>query len=104
MRKKIKLISDGGDSGSKKCKRGCGGAYDGIWRSLRLVGVWSQEVGFALVRLVGIWPQVTVKMFLHFIYYFMKCYKFCTFNAICKDNAAINCITDQHKKMYSRQL
>jgi hypothetical protein len=28
--------SDGGDSGSKKCKGGYGGAYGGIWRSLRL--------------------------------------------------------------------
>jgi hypothetical protein len=25
MRKKMKLSSDGGDFGSKKCKRGCGG-------------------------------------------------------------------------------
>jgi hypothetical protein len=41
MRKKLKLSFDDGDSGSKKCKRGCGGAYDGIWRSLRLAGVWS---------------------------------------------------------------
>jgi hypothetical protein len=54
MRKKIKLISDGGDSGSKKCKRGCGGAYGGVWRSLLLVGVWSQAVGLLLVRLTGI--------------------------------------------------
>jgi hypothetical protein len=29
MRKKLKLRSDGGDSGSKKCKRGRGGAYGG---------------------------------------------------------------------------
>jgi hypothetical protein len=36
---KLKLSSDGGDSGSKKYKRGCGGAYGEIWRSLRLVGV-----------------------------------------------------------------
>jgi hypothetical protein len=28
-----------------------------------------------------------------------KLYKLCTFNAICKDNAAINCITVQHKKV-----
>jgi hypothetical protein len=30
--------------------------------------------------------------------YVQKFYKFCTFNAICKDNIAINCITVQHKK------
>jgi hypothetical protein len=29
--------------------------------------------------------------------------KFCTFSAICKDNAAIICITVQHKKNRSRQ-
>jgi hypothetical protein len=33
--KKLKLSSDGGDSG----KRGYGGAYGGVWRSLRLAGV-----------------------------------------------------------------
>jgi hypothetical protein len=57
MRKKLKLSSDGGDSGSKKCKRGYDGAYGGIWRSLRLAGVWSQAVGFVLVRLAEIWLQ-----------------------------------------------
>jgi hypothetical protein len=48
--KKLKLRSDSG----KKCKRGYGGAYDGVWRSLLLVGVWSQAVGFVLVRFKGI--------------------------------------------------
>jgi hypothetical protein len=51
------LSSDGGDSGSKKCKRRCGSTYCGVWRSLRLAGVWSQAVGFVLVRLAGIWLQ-----------------------------------------------
>jgi hypothetical protein len=55
MRKKLKLISDGGDSGIKKYKQGYGDAYGGIWRSLRLAGVWSQAVGFVLVDLAGIW-------------------------------------------------
>jgi hypothetical protein len=32
---------------------------------------------------------------------FTHFYKFCTFNAICKDNAAISCITLQHKKVLS---
>jgi hypothetical protein len=50
----MKLSSDGGDSGSNKCKRGCVGAYGGVWLSLRLAGVWSQAVGFVLVRLAGI--------------------------------------------------
>jgi hypothetical protein len=34
MRKKFKLSSDGGDSGSKKSRRG----YGGVWRSLSLAG------------------------------------------------------------------
>jgi hypothetical protein len=45
MREKLKLSSDGGDCGSKKCKLGCGGAYGGVWRSLCLAGVWNQAVG-----------------------------------------------------------
>jgi hypothetical protein len=97
--KKLKLISDGGDSGRKKCKRGCGDAYGGVWRSLRLVGVWSQAVGFVFVRLAGIW-LVTVKMFSHLFYVIKKFYKFCTFIAICKDNTAINCSSVQYKKSF----
>jgi hypothetical protein len=57
MRKKLKLISDGCEYGSKKCKQGYGGAYDGVWRSIRLAGVWNQVVGFALMRLAGTWLQ-----------------------------------------------
>jgi hypothetical protein len=54
---KLKLISDSGDSGRKKSKRGYGGAYGGVWLSPRLAGVWSLAVGFVLVRLAGIWLQ-----------------------------------------------
>jgi hypothetical protein len=43
--KKLKFCSDGGDSGSKKCKRGYDGAYGGVW--------WSQAVGFVLMCLSG---------------------------------------------------
>jgi hypothetical protein len=57
MPKKLKLISEDNDSGSKKYKRGHGGAYGGIWRSLFLAEVWSQAVGFVLERLAGIWLQ-----------------------------------------------
>jgi hypothetical protein len=41
-----------------------------------------------------------VKMFSHLIYFINNCYRpnCCTFNAICKDNATINCITLQQKK------
>jgi hypothetical protein len=57
MQNKSKLNSDGGDSGSKTFNHGYGGAYGGVWRSLRLAGVWSQAVGFVLVRLAGMWLQ-----------------------------------------------
>jgi hypothetical protein len=36
MREELKSSSDGGVSGGKKCKRGYGGAYDGVWPSLHL--------------------------------------------------------------------
>jgi hypothetical protein len=42
MREKLELSSDGGDSGSKKCKRSSSGAYGG---SLRFAGMWSLESG-----------------------------------------------------------
>jgi hypothetical protein len=45
IRKKIKLSSDGGDSGSKKCKRGY---------MVGSGGVWSQAVGFVSARFAGI--------------------------------------------------
>jgi hypothetical protein len=41
--------------------------------------------------------RVAVKMFSDIIYFTKKFYKFCTLSAICKDNAAINCIAVQHK-------
>jgi hypothetical protein len=42
--------------------------------------------------------SVVVKIFSHSISFIMKFYKCCTFNMIFRDNAAINCITVQHKK------
>jgi hypothetical protein len=47
--------------------------------------------------------SVAVKMYSHFNF-FKTFYKFCTSSGICKDNAVINYITVQHKKVYSRQL
>jgi hypothetical protein len=37
--------------------------------------------------------SVAVKTFSRFIYFANTFYELCTFNAICKNNAAINCIT-----------
>jgi hypothetical protein len=54
MQKKLKLSSDGGNSGSKKCKQG----YGGVWWSLHLAKVWSHMVDFVLVHLAGIWFQL----------------------------------------------
>jgi hypothetical protein len=95
MRKKLKLSSDGGDSGSKKCKRGYSGAYDRVWRSLHLAGVrWSvlcwcvwQESGFSRREDVFTWNLLQKKN-----------YEFCNFNAIFKDSAVIDYITIQHKE------
>jgi hypothetical protein len=53
MRKKLKLSSNGGELGSKKLKWGYGGVCDGVWRSLRLAGIWNQAVGIVLVRLAS---------------------------------------------------
>jgi hypothetical protein len=49
MRKKLKLSSEVGNSGNKKYLQGYGGAYGGVWRSLRLTGVWNHGIGFVLV-------------------------------------------------------
>jgi hypothetical protein len=101
--KKYKLNSDCGDSGSKKYKRGYYGAYSGVWRSLCLAGAWIVESGGRFC--VGVFGRnlasVAVKMFSHLIYFFQTFYKFCTFNVICKDNAAMNCITVQHTQKKS---
>jgi hypothetical protein len=70
--KKLKLSSDGGDSGNKKCSRGCGCAYGGVWRSLESGGRFC--VG-AFGRSLA---SVAVKMFSHLIYFIKKFYKFCT--------------------------
>jgi hypothetical protein len=63
MRKRLKFSSYGDDSGSKKRKRDCGGAYGEFWRSLHLAGVWCQEVDFVLVRLSEIWLHLPWRCF-----------------------------------------
>jgi hypothetical protein len=68
MRKKMKLRSDAGDCGSKKCKRGYGGVYGGVWRSLRLAGDGSLESGgrFCVGALDRKLVSVAMKMFFKF--------------------------------------
>jgi len=41
--------------------------------------------------------SVALKVSSYLIHYVKKFYKLCTFNAICKDDAAINCITVHHE-------
>jgi hypothetical protein len=52
-------------------KRSCGGACVGFWWNLGLAGVWSQVVGFVLVRLAGMW-LIAVMMFSDLIYFINK--------------------------------
>jgi hypothetical protein len=73
------------------------------------VCVWRESVESGGRFCVGAFGRnlasVVVKSFSGLIYFIKKFYKDFTFNAICKDNAAIKCITVQHtKKVNSRQL
>jgi hypothetical protein len=81
MWKKLKLFSDGG---SKKCKRGYGGDYGGVWRSLRLAGIGSLVSGglFYVGAFGRNLASVTVKMFSHSIYIIKSFYKLCIFGTI----------------------
>jgi hypothetical protein len=95
---KFFISSDGGASGRKKCKRRYGRAYGGVWQSLRLAGVWSQAVGFVLVRLQESGFSSRENVFTFYLLHTEIFRKLCAFSAICKDNAAINCTTVQHKR------
>jgi hypothetical protein len=57
-------------SGSKKWKCGYGGTYGGVWCSVHLARVWSQEGGFVLVHLAGDTFTFTLLQ--------KEIYKFCT--------------------------
>jgi hypothetical protein len=61
----LKLSSDGGDSGSKKCKRG----YGGVWRNLRLAGVSIQNNNQEKMKIKIIYSKFTkvanMKIFSH---------------------------------------
>jgi hypothetical protein len=65
MRKKLKLGSDGGDCGSKECKRG----YSRVWRNLSLAGVWSQSVVCVLVLLADVFTFNLVSKMLKIMYF-----------------------------------
>jgi hypothetical protein len=63
MRKKLKPSSDGGDSGSNKCKRGCGGTYGGVWRNLYVVGIWDQASRFCVGAFDSNLASIAVEIF-----------------------------------------
>jgi hypothetical protein len=48
--------------------------------------------------------SVAVKMFSHLIYFIKKYCSFCNFNAICKDNAAINFFCSTEKGSFPSTL
>jgi hypothetical protein len=100
MREKNKLSSDGGDSGSNKCKKQLWWRL--MWGLAESVFGGSLESGSRIC--VGAFGRnlasVAVKMFSDLIYFIKKFYKCYSFNAIRRDAAAINCITIQHKKKF----
>jgi hypothetical protein len=63
-----------------------------IWRE---PGVWKSGGRFCVGAFGRNLASVAVKMFPHLIRFIRKFY---TYNMICKDNAAINCIIVQHKR------
>jgi hypothetical protein len=66
---------------------------------LLLAGVWSQAVGFMLLHLAGIWLKSREDVFNLIWFIVNKLYKFCIFNAICKNNATRNLLLFvTHKK------
>jgi hypothetical protein len=71
----------------------------GLAESVFFAGVFESGSQFCVGAFGRNLASVTVKMFSRLMYFKMKCYKCCTFNEICKHNAAINCITVQHKNV-----
>jgi hypothetical protein len=68
------------------------------WWSLKEYVLGSQALG--CVGACGRNMTSTGEKKLTYLIYFIKLfYKFCTFNVICNDNSAINCITVHHKKV-----
>jgi hypothetical protein len=73
-----------------KCKRGYGDAYGGGLAESAFSGGLESGGRFCVGAFGRNLTSVAVKMFSHVVYFIKTFYKFCTFNVICKDNAAIN--------------
>jgi hypothetical protein len=88
-KKNLKFSSDSDNSGSKKCKQG----YGEDWWGLHLAGVFGLEsdVQFSVGVFCMNLASVTKNIFSHLIYFIKIFYKFCNFNVIFKDGAAIRC-------------
>jgi hypothetical protein len=96
--KKLKLSSEVGDIGSKNSNK----AMVAPVAESAFGGSLESQGRFCVGAFGSYLPSVAVKMFSHSINVIQNC-KFCTFKAICKDNAAIT--TVQHKKkVHSRQF
>jgi hypothetical protein len=89
-----KVSSDGGDSGSKECTWGYGGAYSGVWN------MESGGLFFVLVPLAGIWIESPWKCVHTECTSYRNFINFVLSVRVYKDNAATNCT----KKVYSHQL
>jgi hypothetical protein len=94
----LKLSPHGDDLDRKKCKWGYSSTYGRVWQSLEsgswfCVGLFGRNLA-----------SVAMKMFSHSIYFIKTLYKSCTFNAICKENAAINHVIVLHKNVNSCKL
>jgi hypothetical protein len=91
IKKQSKLNSDGGDSGSKKFKRGYCGAYgrfsgDGMWQE---PGVRQSVLCWCVLQESGFSHIVYFSTLTEFVKKFKKSY---TFDAIYKDNAAVKTV------------
>jgi hypothetical protein len=75
---KIEIKFRGGNSDSKKRKRGYGGANGGVWWSLRLAGNRNLESGsrFCVCAFGRNLASAAVKMFSRLIYFIKTFYKF----------------------------
>jgi hypothetical protein len=90
MQRTLKVSSDGGDFGSKNCKR----AVMVPLVCLHLVSGCQIYVG-AFGKNVA---SVAIKMFLHLIYFIKKFYKRCTSVYYASDRVTVR------KRVHSRQL
>jgi hypothetical protein len=97
-KKKTKLSSEGGNCGSKKCKRGSGGVYGGVWGSLRLAGDHTARRSICVGASGRNLASVAVKTFSHLICFINKFHTCCTFDAMCQHkswNTSYYCSTQE---------